>query len=191
MRWLLLLVLLALACGHSSPQQLDCNGVLDAGSCSPLVPIVGTDLDAGHNHVSIGTPVQYDTNPPCAGDHWPVWAVWGTHMDPVPAEYFVHNLEHGGIVLLYNCPQGCPDLLLALQCFVQQQPVDPICSGTGVDNRYVISPDPDLDGTWSAAAWGYYIKSTAMCIDPNALSDFVAAHYGNGREALCAQGQFQ
>ena len=178
-------------CGHSSTPAADCRGVFDAGLCSPLVPVLGTDLDAGHNHVSIGTPVQYDTNPPCAGDHWPVWAVWGTHTDPVPPEYFVHNLEHGGVVLLYNCPQGCPDLVLALECLVQAQPVDPICQGTGVDNRFLISPDPDLAGTWAAAAWRYYISSSAPCADVGALSAFITAHYGNGREALCAQGLFQ
>jgi hypothetical protein len=187
-----LAALLASGCGHTAP-PLDCGGVLDAGLCSPLIPVQGTDLDAGHNHVSIGTPVQYDTNPPCAGDHWPVWAVWGTHSTAVPPEYFVHNMEHGGVVLLYNCPNGCPDLLLALECFVQAQPVDPLCSsqGTGVDNRFLISPDPDLDGTWAAAAWGYYITSSAPCVQIASLTDFVTAHYGNGREALCAQGQFQ
>jgi hypothetical protein len=185
--------LLVGACGHHSSPPIDCNGLLDAGICSSLIPIEGTDLDAGHNHVSIGTPVMYDTNPPCAGDHWPVWAVWGTHSSPVPPEYFVHNLEHGGVVLLYNCPQGCPDILLALECFVQSQPVDPLCAsaGNGVDNRFVITPDPDLDGTWAAAAWGYYILSSEPCVDVDALGQFVTAHYGNGREALCAQGLFQ
>jgi len=178
------------ACGHTSQSPLDCRGVFDAGHCSALMPVEGSDLDAGHQHVALGTQVQYDTNPPCAGDHWPVWAVWGTHTQPVPPEYFVHNLEHGGVVLLYNCPQGCPDIVLALQCFVQAQPADPIC-GSDVNNRYLITPDPDLNGTWAAAAWGYYLAGGGPCVDLGALGAFAAAHYGNGREALCAQGLYQ
>jgi len=184
--------LIAAGCGHTKP-PLDCSGVLDAGLCSTLIPLEGSDLDAGHQHVSVGTPVHYDTNPPCAGDHLPVWAKWGVHDNAVNVEYLVHNMEHGGVVLFYNCPEGCPDLLLSLECFVQAQPDDPLClsqvPGGDVKTRFVITPDPDLDGTWAAAAWGYYVVASESCLDVGVLADFVAAHYGNGREALCVDGQ--
>jgi hypothetical protein len=156
---------------------------------------LGSDPDAGHQHVAIGTPVQYDTNPPCAGDHWPIWATWGVHADAVPPEYFVHNLEHGGVVLVYNCPQGCPDLVTALQDFIQAQPDDPLCLSqvpdSGIRGRFLLTPDPDLLATWGASAWGYYLAASGTCLDVAALDEFVAAHYGNGREALCFQGFFQ
>jgi hypothetical protein len=165
----------------------------DGGACDPNAITQGSDLDAGHNHVALGTMVQYDTNPPCAGDHWPVWATWGVHSDIVAPEYFVHNLEHGGVVLLYNCPQDCPDLVAELQAFLQAQPIDPLCQaqGTGVPNRFLLTSDPDLDAVWAASAWGYYLSSSDSCLNVDALNAFVAAHYGNGREALCAQGLFE
>ncbi len=71
--------------------------------------------DRGREHVSQGTPITYPEYPPTSGSHWPVWAKWGTYREPVPEEVFVHNLEHGGVVLLYRCPSPCPDVLRQLE----------------------------------------------------------------------------
>lgn len=64
-------------------------------------------LATSANHVWGG--VDYDDPPPTSGDHDPCWAAWGVHTTPVPDEQWVHNLEHGGVVFLYNCPDDCPD----------------------------------------------------------------------------------
>jgi hypothetical protein len=70
-------------------------------SCDPAVTTVP---DEGRYHVPSCTPVPYVHNPPACGPHWPSPAAWGWHQNIVPREEYVHNLEHGGIVLLYNCP---------------------------------------------------------------------------------------
>ena len=62
--------------------------------------------------------ISYSENPPSSGPHWPFWEqTWGEHSDVVPRERWVHNLEHGGVILLYNCPQGCDAELAVLRVY--------------------------------------------------------------------------
>jgi hypothetical protein len=64
--------------------------------------------DRGQQHVQQGTPIPYEDSPPTSGPHWPIVAKWGVYSEEVAAEVFVHNLEHGGVVILYRCPTPCP-----------------------------------------------------------------------------------
>lgn len=53
------------------------------------------------NHVCMNTTIKYDYDIPTFGDHRRLWAQWGEYKY-VPAQRWMHNLEHGGIVLLYH-----------------------------------------------------------------------------------------
>lgn len=148
-----------------------------------------------HQHIDIGTPIVYPSNPPAGGPHWPVWAVWGVHANAVPVEYLVHNEEHGGVILFYNlakCSDGCPHLVADLTAFIAAQPQDPVCTdqAPGVLTRMVLTPDPDLDVVWAAAAWGWAYKSSTSCVDTAALQEFADAHYAQASEDICYQGAF-
>lgn len=80
--------------GSERPQQAaGSSQVALAGQSVPLV---------GGNHVPGGTDVEYNSNPPACGDHWPDPAAWGIYPTPVPDEQVVHNLEHGGIWISYR-----------------------------------------------------------------------------------------
>jgi hypothetical protein len=159
---------------------------LDA-SCSvaeavvPLLPAT---------HVQIGTPIEWDSNPPSSGPHYPIWAAYAAYSSPVPRGYYVHDLEHGAIVFLYNCGDAasCPDVVAALTAASNSIPDDPLCSaaGQGVRVRTVITPDPLLDVPVAAAAWGFTYK--AQCADLPTLIEFANAHYGQGPETLCTNG---
>jgi Protein of unknown function (DUF3105) len=69
----------------------------------------------GQHHVPRGTPVSYGHAPPTSGPHWPQPVPWGVHEDGIPPEQWVHNLEHGGLVVLYNCARPCPELVAQLR----------------------------------------------------------------------------
>lgn len=71
--------------------------------------------DEGQQHVPAGTPVRYGHEPPTSGPHWPRPAPWGEYEQEVPPELWVHNLEHGGIVILYRCDTSCPELVRQLR----------------------------------------------------------------------------
>jgi hypothetical protein len=146
-------------------------------------------------HVPIGSVIEWDSNPPSSGPHYPVWAAYQLYTSPVPRGYYVHDLEHGAIVFLYNCGDaGCPDVVAALQQAADTLPDDPLCTaaGEGVRVRTIITPDPLLDVPVAAAGWGFTFK--APCMDSAslvALESFAAAHYGNGPETFCANGTTQ
>jgi uncharacterized protein DUF3105 len=69
----------------------------------------------GQNHVDEGSVIVYESRPPSSGPHYPVTAPYGVSEQPIAAGYWVHDLEHGGIVALWNCPQGCPDVVAQIK----------------------------------------------------------------------------
>jgi hypothetical protein len=186
-----------------------CVTLWDGGAC-PAGAVASVDVTT-FGHVTLGSAVDYSSNPPAGGDHYPYWATWGIHDDVVPVEYFVHNEEHGGLVVVYNCPNGCPDIVAQLTDLVNAQPIDPICveqgewaNDAGIPNRMVMTSDPSLDVPVAAAGWGWTYKESDPCVDVASLQAFITAHYGVGRlcatlpdggglgscEPLCAQGAF-
>jgi hypothetical protein len=192
----------ALACGvgHDTTPADDANAALDAGHLDePLFPEASCQVELDEppllpaSHVPIGTAVQWDSNPPSSGPHYPIWAAYQAYTSPVPRGYYVHDLEHGAIVFLYNCPGdgGCPDIVAALQAASDAIADDPLCTaaGGGVRVRTVITPDPLIDVPVAAAAWGWVYK--AACADLPTLKAFALQHYGQGPEVLCGNGTTQ
>jgi len=183
------------ACGQSDTAGISADGGAPVsyaasapiGSCGAVVqehPI------EGRTHVAICSYVDYQTLPPSSGNHYPYWAAYMTYDQPVPEGYWVHNLEHGSIVLSYNCGEaGCADDIAAAQQMMDQFPDDSLCTdqGEGVRHRLVMTPDPRLDVRFAASAWGWTLR--ANCFDPTAFLAFANAHYGQGPEVLCADGE--
>ena len=60
----------------------------------------------GHaTHLPVGD-TDYGTweDLPASGNHWGAWAAWGTVYEaPVLRGFYLHNLEHGGLILSYGC----------------------------------------------------------------------------------------
>lgn len=143
-------------------------------------------------HVPIGSSIEWDSNPPSSGPHYPIWAAYQAYTSPVPRGYYVHDEEHGGIVLLYQCDDAaCPEVAAALQSVSDAIPDDPLCAaaGQGVRVRTVITPDPLIDVPIAAAAWGWVYR--AQCLDLPTLTAFAQQHYAQGPEVLCADGTTQ
>jgi hypothetical protein len=98
----------------------------------------------------------------------------------------VHSLEHGAVVLFYDCPEGCADEVDAAQAFIDDLPADPRCS-SDVERQVILVPRPGLGARWAAASWGYSLVSS--CFDADAFRHFYEKRVGNGPEDLCNQGQ--
>lgn len=146
--------------------------------------------DEGHTHVEICTEVDYQSNPPSSGNHWPIWAEFRTHTTPVPREMLVHNLEHGAIVMRHRCDPACPDVVAAFEAAAEDFGVDNLCvsaEGNAERSRIVISPDPQLDAPIGLSAWrATYV---ATCLDPESIQAFITDHYGQGPENVCREGK--
>ncbi len=136
-------------------------------------------------HVAACSPVTYSTNPPTSGPHYPIWAAFKTYTSPVPRGYWVHSLEHGAVVISYNCPAGCDAELANLQAFLDAQLADPLCVAP-LKNRFIVTPDPKLDVLFAASAWGFSLRSD--CFDLQALAGFIAQYYAVAPENFCVDG---
>jgi len=129
--------------------------------------------------------INYATNPPTSGPHYPNWAAFKTYSTAVPHGFLVHALEHGAVVIGYNCPVDCSAEIATLQAYLASRPADPLCIAP-LKERIIITPDPLLDVPFAAASWGWSLKS--QCMDIPALDAFLAAHYAMAPEDFCFDG---
>lgn len=142
--------------------------------------------DEGGNHVAVGTPLSFLSNPPSSGTHYPLWGRWGEHSEVLHRGHYVHNLEHGGVALLYRCEGSCPETVAALRAVLESVPTDSSCRSP-VKSRIVLTADPLLDTPIAAAAWTQIYK--ADCVNGPSLLAFINANYDRAPESLCGEGQ--
>src|SRR5688572_9102987 len=102
---LLLLTLVALAaCSASPPDTPQCRASL-----------MTQDLSGGEGHVATCSEACGNSqNPPTAGPHCAQTLPCRVFDTEQSSCSWIHNLEHGHGVLLYNCPEGCPDVVQRL-----------------------------------------------------------------------------
>jgi hypothetical protein len=100
--------------------------------------------DQGNLHIQTETEphVPYNSDPPTSGPHLGYLAPWGIHNVPIVKELQVHNLEDGGVMVQYNCPNGCPDLVTKLETIVK-----------GYDKFVVLAPYPGMKTRIALTAW--------------------------------------
>jgi len=73
-------------------------------STKPQGPLPGVQVeDLGRDHITDISGKVYNSNPPTSGPHFPVWAKKGVYDRVLSDGYLIHTLEHGYIVLSYNC----------------------------------------------------------------------------------------
>ena len=101
-------------------------------------------ISQGNAHITEAQMGQfgYNTSPPTSGPHLGSLADWGVHDEPIPNELQVHNLEDGGVIVHYNCPEGCSELVAELEGIVE-----------GYQEGVILAPYPDMDTRIALTAW--------------------------------------
>ncbi len=139
-----------------------CPAVVGEGFCADSVA-----------HVPTTTNIEWSNNPPHSGEHFPIWADKGESDLPVERGYWVHNLEHGWIVLVYNCPDGCEAELDQLRAVIAARP----------NMSILLTPDPSLDGPrFAAISWTWVHEFETPVLDE--LLCFVDQHYDFAPESI-------
>ncbi len=70
---------------------------------TPATPDLSKQIPyEGATHVAEGTKVNYKSNPPSSGNHWPVPLKDGIYNKEKPDEAVVHSLEHGRVWVSYK-----------------------------------------------------------------------------------------
>jgi len=151
---------------------LACHAAPDVSSCDACDRCVVEHLSSSsRDHVSGG--IDYPDPPPAGGDHDPCWTTWGVHTEEVPDENWVHNLEHGGVVFLTNCPDGCPEDWDTLAGIVDAHP-----------GQAVLTPYSLMDDRFAVVAWEY--RMLTDCVDPAAFDAFFQDHVDQAPESETA-----
>lgn len=116
--------------------------------------------------------VDYPVYPPVGGAHYRCWWDWGVFAEEIPEERWVHNLEHGGVVFLYNCPDGCSD------------EVSQIVSAFEGRERLIVSPYSHMEWRFAAVSWEY--RTLMDCLDIDKLDSFYKKRMGHGPEDVAS-----
>ena len=172
----LAIAITALYLYNSTPRHLNFQPV--AQDVGQVVP------DEGRQHVQVGTPVTYQHQPPTSGPHYSQTGVapvaWQT-IGPIQPEVWVHNLEHGGIVVLYNCPSGCDDLQKPLTTYVNSiVPPEPQYG----EYKIIMSPYSEGMGTHKVALLAWDRIEFLDGYDQAKITQFYEAHVDQAPERI-------
>ena len=112
--------------------------------------------DMGNSHVSRGTKVTYTYCAPASGNHinrpgtqGPIAArVYGPSDNVIP-QGWIHNLEHGALVILYKTTSegATPEGQAKMKAFYEAFPPVPTCGP-------VIAPFDQMSSDFQAIVWG-------------------------------------
>ena len=155
LRLLPLLLLAAAACGTDSNDPCD---VYDFA----LDPVPTSSAHTATCDSVCGNGL----NPPTAGPHCAYPLACGAYDAPTKACQYVHNLEHGHLVLLYSCPDGCPDVVSTLTQIASEAKRD-----SQGRPRAVVAPAEGLPTRTAALLWRRSLQQDAP--DPAALRCFL------------------
>ena len=145
--------------------------------------------DMGHTHVPVGTKITYTYCPPASGRHFPQPAapiparVYGPDDAVIPQQW-IHNLEHGGLVILYRDATVDEAALQAMFDAVGPSPVCGFPPG-GQSPGPVVVRFNDMAWPFAALVWDRVLPLETL--DQQAILDFYAA-WGEktNPEQLCA-----
>jgi hypothetical protein len=172
------------SCEYFCPESIDdivdynCTGEAYPTLCEAQIINEPSD-GAGHYNNPIG--LCYDESPPSSGPHRPMWGRWGEY-DYMPPQRYIHNLEHGGIALLYNPCVG-EDVINQLRTIACSRPDD-----DGGEFRWVLTPYVDLPTNIAIVAWEW--KYLNNCIDVDEINAFIDEHYRNAPEDFYYNGSY-
>jgi hypothetical protein len=121
--------------------------------------------DLGNQHILPPAKAEYNSYPPTSGPHYAGLAPWGIHEKPIPNELQVHNLEDGGVMVQYNCPDGCAELVSQLAELVDRY-----------DRNIILAPYPDMEYRIALTAWNRL--ETLQAFDEKQITRFINQYTG-------------
>lgn len=177
----LLFSVLLLGCPTVEGDPAEClDEAWTPGTCAPGEVVF--EANSSRSHIDdYDVEITYDLHPPSSGDHRGQWGVWGEY-EYLPPEHWIHNLEHGGVVLLYH-PCASAETVDALREYARSRADD-----DGGAFRWILTPYADLPTAVAVVAWEW--SYGAECVDEADIEAFVADHYRQAPEDVAGNGSF-
>ena len=108
----------------------------------------------------------WNTTPPTSGPHSAQHTNWGEHFETVSEWLQVHSLEEGGVIMHYNCPDGCDDMVAELRDILRDRGSD----------QLILHPYPNMDSPITLTAWTRMLKLDE--VDRGQINGFISAYRG-------------
>ncbi len=153
------------------------------------MPPPGTRMpDLGREHVSeeAVASTQYNSNPPTSGPHLPTWVRPGIYTETQKEGELIHSLEHGYIIISYNCAvlvgesvatssahtqsASCSELVAQLEAVARKKEF----------KKLIVVPRPGMETPIALTAWTYI--ETLSAFDAARIERFVDFHRDHGPE---------
>jgi hypothetical protein len=181
---------------QSTQKAYACSAIFDPGPTPTASTVTGyQQKDMSNPHINVGAFQRYLNCPPASGPHYNQAGVAG----PIPAKFYgpdeallpqnwVHNLEHGAVVILYSCDKGACDS--ATQAQLQQIPAgfpnSPVCNlPPGGNLAPVIARFEDMPHKFAALVWDRVLYQDTLDVDQIKAFYKNEGEHGNP-EPLCA-----
>jgi len=134
-----------------------------------FVPLPGEEFPSqGNAHLADASSPHdaYNSNPATSGPHLPPVPRPGIYTTPLVPEGFGHYMEHGGVWLVYNCPDGCPEDLEILKQI----------TNNAIDNNrpVALAPYNLMDEKIAVVAWQWLLKMNEL--DRTKINEFINRH---------------
>jgi hypothetical protein len=179
------ILVVALALNHAAQVSSQNRLVFQAVSTTQGQPVA----DEGRAHVDPSTSPTYQSYPPASGPHYsaagiaPVpWQTIAISSSPLVEGQYIHNLEHGGMAILYNCPTGadCTTLQKSLENYVTNlAPAEPVFN----EVKVVLTPySKGMTKKVALVAWDYI--EFLDVYDQAAITQFYENHVNKGPENI-------
>jgi hypothetical protein len=163
------------------------DGTQPYGTTAPSTnaePAMGQPIDEmPHTHVAPPANVTYSHDPPTSGCHYSLGSgtapiapgVYDKHVDP---EYWVHNLEHGYIVVLYNCPSGCATDVARLKHWYDGHAPDPALPS---EKKIIVIPWETMSTPFAVESWDWFLPLATA--DTKQIDAFYQNHVDQSPES--------
>ena len=150
----------------------------------PKEALIGIQHDnQGNQHIPQGQKHSaYNSSPASSGPHYADSTApteWGIYTQEVPAEVFLHNEEHGGVVVTYN-----PKLLPSDQVKRLQElfaPSDKKGEKDFQPSRFILTPSSKAKQAIEMATWGWTLGLDKY--DEGQITKFYQQHINKAPEA--------
>lgn len=158
-----LAIVLSLVLPNSMGRQND-------GQVNPLEVGSQVEIQAGEEIPVGDSHPPYTTSPPTSG-----WSYsppdgeikWGLRQESIPDETQVAYLKRGAVLVQYNCPEECPDLVEQLRLIVNRYP-----------EKVLLAPYGNMESAISLTAWGWI--DTLDDFNDSRVDQFIQAHIASG-----------
>jgi hypothetical protein len=147
----------------------------------------------GHTHLDPAEPddFAYNSNPPTSGPHKEIFSQQFVNPTPLPVYVQVHLLEHGNVLLQYDCT--CPDVAASLSSIAYvydskliapnelQPTAAEVQNGEEQGNAVIVAPYPRMKAEVALTAWTRL--ATLQAVDKTKIQSFIALYLNNSANA--------